>query len=126
MPFIEGMIMTIKGFPFSVKDAESFRKRFESFPEPRVFKTHLTFEMVPKGCDEETKPRYIYVMRNPKDTFVSIYHHLHNMPYIKDKPTWDVAFARFMKGDGKLEKGLLNNSVSSLLIIDDEIKSQRL
>ena len=51
--------MPIKDFPFSVKDAESVRKRFESFQEPRVFKTHLAFEMVPKGRDEQSKPRYI-------------------------------------------------------------------
>ena len=42
-------------------------------------------------------------MRNPKDALVSAYHHLHNMPFINNKPMWDVAFARFMKGDGKLE-----------------------
>ena len=93
--------MPIKGYSYCVEDPESVRKMFESFPEPRVFKTHLTFEMVPKGCDEQTKPRYIYVMRNPKDAFVSEYHLLHNMPYVRDKPTWDVAFERFMKGDGK-------------------------
>ncbi|XP_022778894.1 sulfotransferase 1C2-like, partial [Stylophora pistillata] len=45
------------------------------------------------------KPRYIYVMRNPKDVFVSMYHHLHNMPYSVEIPTWDEAFKRLINGN---------------------------
>ncbi len=37
---------------------------------PRAFKSHLTWELVPKGA------RYIYVMRDPKDVAVSMYHFL--------------------------------------------------
>lgn len=104
MPFIEGLIIPFKSFPYTVKDVESVERMFASFPVPRVFKTHLTYEMVPKGHDDATKPRYIYVMRNGKDAFVSHYHHHRNMPYAQEIPSWDEAFGIFMKGEGKYQK----------------------
>ena len=100
VPFIEGMILPFKSYPYTVTDVDSIEKMFSSFPVPRVFKTHLQYHMIPKGHDEATKPRYIYVMRNPKDAFVSLYHHFRNMPYLKEIPTWDNAFGRFMTGKG--------------------------
>ena len=36
--------------------------------EPRAFKTHLSWDEVPKGA------RYIYALRDPKDVLVSVYH----------------------------------------------------
>ncbi|KAL9989308.1 hypothetical protein ACROYT_G003843 [Oculina patagonica] len=99
VPYLEAIVMPFKCYPYSVNDVESIEKTFTSFPAPRVFKTHLTYEMVPKGRDEETKPRYIYPMRNPKDAFVSYFDHHRNMPHFKEIPTWDEAFERFMKGE---------------------------
>jgi len=92
--------LPLKSYPYTVNDVESIEKMFNSFLAPRVFKTHLRYDMVPKGHDEATKPRYIYVMRNPKDAFVSCYHHWHNMPYLKEIPSWDEAFNRLVKGNG--------------------------
>lgn len=99
VPFLEGFILEIKSFPYTVTDAESAVNMFNGFPEPRVFKTHLPYCLVPKGFDEANKPRYIYVMRNPKDVFVSIYNHRRNMPYLVEIPTWDEAFKRLITGD---------------------------
>ena len=101
MPFIEGIIAPIKSYPYTVTDVENIEKMFSSFPTPRVFKTHLPYDMVPKGHNEATTPRYIYVMRNPKDAFVSRYHHFRNVPYLKEIPTWDEAFGRLMEGKGQ-------------------------
>ena len=101
VPFIEGMILSHKPFPYVVKDAESMEKMFDSFPCPRVFKTHLTYGLVPKGQDEATKPRYIYVMRNPKDAAVSFYHLRRNIPFLQENCSWDEFFEKFMKGEGK-------------------------
>ena len=98
MPFSEGMILPFKSYPYTVNDVDSIEKMFSSFPIPRVFKTHCQHHMIPKGHDEASKPRYIYVMRNPKDAFVSRYHHFRNMPYHKEIPTWDEAFRHLMKG----------------------------
>ncbi|MBM4255870.1 MAG: sulfotransferase domain-containing protein [Deltaproteobacteria bacterium] len=36
--------------------------------QPRAFKSHLSWDLVPKGA------RYIYVIRDPKDVVVSMYH----------------------------------------------------
>ncbi|XP_078348336.1 sulfotransferase 1B1-like [Oculina patagonica] len=98
VPYIEGMILPIKSYPYTVEDAKSVEKMFKSFPAPRVFKTHLPYDLVPKGRDKDTKPRYIYVMRNPKDVCVSQFHHYRNMPYMREISTWDEAFERFMNG----------------------------
>ena len=38
--------------------------------QPRAFKSHLNWDLVPKGA------RYIYVIRDPKDVAVSMYHFL--------------------------------------------------
>lgn len=76
-------------------------KMFESFPSPRVFKSHLRYQLIPKARDKATKPRYIYVMRNPKDTAVSFYHHYHFIPAIKDPTSWETFFDQFIKGEGK-------------------------
>ena len=100
VPFIEGLIFKVKSYPYTVNEVESIETMFTSFPAPRVFKTHLPYDMVPKGRDEGTMPRYIYIMRNPKDVCVSKYHHYRNMPYTPEIPTWDEAFERFMNGRG--------------------------
>ncbi|CAH3181822.1 unnamed protein product [Porites lobata] len=44
-----------------------------SLPSPRLIKTHLSYEAIPKGVNEETTCKYIYVARNPKDNAVSNY-----------------------------------------------------
>jgi len=42
----------------------------DSLPQPRRFKSHLPYALIPKGPG-----RYIYVMRNPLDVAVSFYFH---------------------------------------------------
>ncbi|XP_029040843.2 luciferin sulfotransferase-like [Osmia bicornis bicornis] len=45
-------------------------------PNPRFIKTHLPFHLLPRQIRTgEKKPKIIYVVRNPKDTCVSYYHH---------------------------------------------------
>ena len=41
---------------------------------PRILKTHLHVEMLPKQVSEK-KPKVIYVARNPRDVVVSYYNH---------------------------------------------------
>ena len=38
-----------------------------TLPSPRIIKTHLTYHATPKDENEETRCKYIYVARNPKD-----------------------------------------------------------
>lgn len=45
----------------------------QNIPEPRVYKTHLPFCLLPEKGLEESK--VVLCLRNPKDTLVSYYHH---------------------------------------------------
>lgn len=44
----------------------------EQRAEPRAFKSHLGYDMVPKGC------RYIVSLRDPRDAMLSLYHFFEN------------------------------------------------
>lgn len=49
---------------------------FDKIPRPRAFKSHFPYDIFPCGLPHTTPCKYIYVMRNPKDVFVSYYHHM--------------------------------------------------
>ncbi|XP_078374338.1 sulfotransferase 1B1-like [Oculina patagonica] len=98
MPWIDGMVHPFPSNPYHVTSPVMIERMFESFPSPRVFKTHLPYDLVPKPSDQATKPRYIYVMRNPKDTAVSYYHHYLSAPSTQNL-TWDAFFELFIKGE---------------------------
>ncbi|KAL9987009.1 hypothetical protein ACROYT_G001243 [Oculina patagonica] len=102
MPWIDGMVHPFPSNPYHVTSPVMIERMFESFPSPRVFKTHLPYDLVPKPSDQATKPRYIYVMRNPKDTAVSYYHHYLSAPSTQNL-TWDAFFELFIKGEGPRE-----------------------
>lgn len=60
--------------------------------EPRAFKIHLSWELAPKGG------RYIYVMREPGDALVSLYHFLNGAMFERDAINLeDFALEFFMK-----------------------------
>jgi len=42
---------------------------------PRVLKTHMSYEMLPNDIITKKKAKVIYVIRNPRDTCMSFYHH---------------------------------------------------
>lgn len=50
-------------------------ERFSGLPDPRVFKTHCTWEQTP-GTDTA---RFVLTLRDPRDCCVSFYHHLMDM-----------------------------------------------
>ena len=103
MPWLDGMLHQMPYNPYNASSPLMIERLFESFPAPRVFKTHLPHDLVPKPRDEATKPRYIYVMRNPKDTAVSFYHHYQLLPRTKHR-SWDEYFELFIKGQGILSQ----------------------
>ncbi|XP_062859334.1 sulfotransferase 1B1-like isoform X2 [Trichomycterus rosablanca] len=64
---------------------------------PRVIKTHLPIQLVPKGY-WENKCKVIYVARNAKDNLVS-YYHFDRMNQTQPEPgPWDQYIHKFMRG----------------------------
>lgn len=68
--------------------AEAVRK----MPRPNAIKSHLPVELMPWSSEA----KYIYVARNPKDCFVSIF--LNRQLFLKEK-SMDAAFQEFISGD---------------------------
>jgi hypothetical protein len=74
-------------------------------PYPRVFKTHLPHHLAPRSDNPNTKPKYIYLMRNPKDCAVSYYHHYKGFKAHEFDGPWEEFLELFMAGDRKYRYG---------------------
>lgn len=78
---------------------------FESLPSPRLIKSHLTADIIPKGSDKSSRCKYIYVSRNPKDVCVSMFFYLKSMAEadtIKENAyngPWEFFVNLFIQGD---------------------------
>lgn len=65
-----------------------FDFNFEEVPSPRLIKTHLPMQLLPKDIWTK-KPKIIYVVRDPRDAFVSSFHQiqfflgLNSVPHIE-------------------------------------------
>ncbi|XP_067135302.1 sulfotransferase ssu-1-like [Centruroides vittatus] len=64
--------------------------------KPRIIKIHLPFYLTPYN----SKSKYIYIARNPKDCCVSFYHHTRGFPkhYNFQNGTFDDYFELFITG----------------------------
>ncbi|KAK7490628.1 hypothetical protein BaRGS_00018045, partial [Batillaria attramentaria] len=68
--------------------------------EPRVYYTHLKFHHLPRQVWEK-KVKVVYLMRNPKDTLVSMYNHQHGAKgRVGYHGTWDQFFFLVMTFGG--------------------------
>lgn len=101
MPWVDGMPYAQPENPYLVTSAVMIEKMFECFPSPRVFKSHLPYDLVPKGCGQAAKPqaRYIYVMRNPKDVAASLFEFVAKVSG-REALSWDELFELFYQGKG--------------------------
>ena len=71
----------------------------ERLPNPRFFYSHAYYSKMPGGPPNTSPAKYIYVARNPKDTFVSYYHfHVMSQKWMVFGRTWDQFFDEFIKG----------------------------
>jgi hypothetical protein len=72
--------------------------------QPRYYKSHTCYGMMPGGDPGKSPAKYITVARNPKDTAVSMFHHVHAWKFFNFDGPWDWFFDQFLVG--KVESGL--------------------
>ena len=70
-----------------------------TLPSPRILRSHLTYNIIPKSTNEENRCKYIYVARNPKDVAVSYFKFLTSMDRVRGP--WEFFVKLFLEGNGK-------------------------
>ena len=69
----------------------------DKLKQPRAFKSHFPYHLLPCGPPNTTPCKYIYVARNPKDAAVSLYFHARER---LDPPMeWDDFWKMYKSGD---------------------------
>jgi len=74
-------------------------KLANEMPSPRAFKSHSPYRMMAGGPPHTTPAKYIYVVRNPKDIAVSMYHHVKGIEMFQYSGTWHHFFQLFISGN---------------------------
>ncbi|OMO56214.1 hypothetical protein CCACVL1_26694 [Corchorus capsularis] len=73
----------------------------ETLPSPRLLPTHLAFSLFPDSMASGSGAcRFVYICRNPKDAFVSLWHFFNKLRRLKQVPQLSLedAFDSFSKG----------------------------
>ena len=70
-----------------------------TLPSPRILKTHLPYNIIPKSVHEDSKCKYIYVARNPKDVAVSYFKFATSLE--RYCGPWEFYVKLFVEGNGK-------------------------
>nr|XP_043902147.1 amine sulfotransferase-like [Solea senegalensis] len=71
---------------------------FRDRPDPRMFGSHLPFEMLPLDIKAK-QVKVVYVWRNPKDIVVSSYHFAHSWVLLETPKSFEDFFDQFLNGD---------------------------
>ncbi|XP_066446853.1 sulfotransferase 1C2-like isoform X2 [Eleutherodactylus coqui] len=64
----------------------------------RIIPTHLSYDMLPRDFKEK-KCKVIYIIRNPKDTAVSLYHYYRDNPNLPTIEAWSTYLHMFLHGE---------------------------
>ncbi|XP_070589496.1 amine sulfotransferase-like [Erythrolamprus reginae] len=75
-----------------------FHVDLPSRPSPRVISSHLPYYLVPKGL-QHRKGKIIYMLRNPKDVFVSSYHFTQSPVKMQPIKDFDTFLGKFLAGE---------------------------
>ena len=86
-------------WPYPRSEAE-----LNALPSPRIFKSHMPYDMAVGGIPTETPCKYIYIARNPKDVAVSYYHFESGKKWSGNySGTWENWLDAFL--NGKIQRG---------------------
>ncbi|GMQ82324.1 MAG: sulfotransferase domain-containing protein [Rhodothermia bacterium] len=80
------------------------REYLESLPSPRIFKSHMPYDMAVGGSLVDSPCRHIYIARNPKDVVVSYYYFEKSKSWAGGyNGPWDHWLKMFL--EGKVQRG---------------------
>ncbi|XP_038655554.1 amine sulfotransferase-like isoform X2 [Scyliorhinus canicula] len=70
---------------------------FQSQPSPRLSVTHLPYHLIPEGLKKKNG-KVIYVIRNPKDVIVSLYHFQNYITCLDTPSSFEDFLKQFLEG----------------------------
>ncbi|XP_069484550.1 sulfotransferase 6B1-like [Ambystoma mexicanum] len=73
-------------------------EEMKNLPSRRIIPTHLSYGMLPRDLKAK-KCKAIYIVRNPKDTAVSLYHYYRDNPNLPTIEAWPTYFNMFLHGE---------------------------
>ena len=77
-------------------NGETGADKFNKLKPPRIMKTHLPYESFKAQLEKHPNLRVIQIIRNPKDTLASWFHHLRSDGHLGGfNGTWDQFFEEF-------------------------------
>ena len=89
VPWVEGFNKELPGHEcVNLDDMDS----------PRAFKSHFPYDLMPCGPPNTTLGKYIYVIRNPKDVFVSYCVHVSSFIFLPQQSS-EAYFKQYIQGE---------------------------
>ena len=80
------------------------RDELEALPSPRIFKSHMPYQMAIGGKPIENPCKYIYIARNPRDVCVSYFHFESDKSWAGNyNGPWEHWLKMFL--DGEVQRG---------------------
>nr|XP_044995385.1 sulfotransferase 1C2 [Jaculus jaculus]XP_044995387.1 sulfotransferase 1C2 [Jaculus jaculus] len=83
--------------PIELGDVSKFEE-LKGCSKRRVIPTHLSYDMLPVTI-KQRQCKIIYIVRNPKDTAVSLFHYYRDNPNLPSVETWAAFLELFLKGE---------------------------
>ena len=81
---------------------KSTQPDIKTLPSPRLLKTHLSYEAIPKAKNKDISCKYIYIARNPKDAAVSSYKFMKSLGSSTGlNAPWEYYVKLFIEGKSK-------------------------